>query len=66
MQYEYRFKIKMKWSYRRKVFHLCGIFAPNREAAEMKLKDYVENYLDGGKIMDRYDYDILYYEEVKL
>jgi hypothetical protein len=32
--------------------------------AEMKLKDYVENYLDGGKIMDRYDYDILYCEVV--
>lgn len=54
----------MKWSYRRKVFHLRGIFAPNREVAEMKLKDYVENYLDGGKIMDRYDYDILYCEVV--
>lgn len=65
MQYEYRFRIKMKWSYRRKVFHLRGIFAPNREVAEMKLKDYVENYLDGGKIMDRYDYDILYCEEIR-
>ena len=66
MQYEYRFRIKMKWSYRRKVFHLRGIFAPNREVAEMKLKDYVENYLDGGKIMDRYDYDILYCEAMEL
>ena len=42
----------MKWSYRRKVFHLRGIFAPNREVAEMKLKDYIENYLDGANISD--------------
>ena len=65
MQYEYRFRIKMKWSYRRKVFHLRGIFAPNREAAESKLKDYVENCLADGKIMDRYDFDILSCEVVE-
>ena len=65
MQYEYRFRIKMKWSYRRKVFHLRGIFAPNREVAEMKLKDYVENYLFADKIMDSYDYDILACEVIE-
>ena len=59
MQNEYQFKIKMKWSYRKKVFKFRGIFAPNRKVAEMKLKDYIENHFLEDKIMDSYDYDIL-------
>ena len=66
MQYEYRFKIRMKWSYRHKVFYLRGIFAPNRKAAEMKLKDYVENFLSADKIMDTYDYEIVEATEVRI
>ena len=66
MQYEYRFKIKMKWSYRRKVFKIRGIFAPNREVAEMKLKYHVENTIfPQDRIFDSYDYDILACEVIK-
>ena len=60
MQNEYYFKIRMKWSYRRKIFHIRGIFAPNRKVAEQKLKYHVENTIfPQDRIFDSYDYDIL-------
>ena len=67
MQNEYRFKIRMKWSYKkRRVFYVSGIFAPNVEAAEEKLKNYVENLLvSEDRIMDTYEYDILAVTEIR-
>lgn len=66
MQNEYQFKIKMKWSYRKKVFKIRGIFAPNREVAEQKLKYHVENTIfPQDRIFDSYEYDILACEMIK-